>query len=241
VPFLRRSCGNPLEKLGQAAINAASSLLSEQNRTTLLIAQAVLPSFVVKYPIKHPGPKCAELHLNKCISFVPQLAHFQVQSAPELRVSNNVGPIAWGFQQVSPRYGVLLLDALVSNSVQLLQLARRNLRPESGQQRPGCESPIRVNQPPLAKAPLGSSGERFSAERAVREGFEAQRDCRDAVLGDASRWTVIGSPGTHGTEMTSNCNPLSDGVLPKGQFVTVSASKVTDRCSLSNSQGVHSC
>jgi hypothetical protein len=236
-----RPCENPLEKLGQAASNAASSLLSEQNRTTLLIAQAVLPSFVVKYPIKHPGPKCAELHLNKCISFVPQLAHFQVQSAPELRVSNNVGPIAWGFQQVSPRYGVLLLDALVSNSVQLLQLARRNLRPETGQQRPGCESSLPVNQPPLAKAPLGSSAERFSAERAVLEGFKAQRDCQVAVLGDAARRTEFGSPEIDGTEMTSNCNPLSDAVLPKDQFATVSASKVTDRTSLSNSQGVHSC
>jgi hypothetical protein len=41
--------------------------------------------------------------------------------------------------------------------------------------------------------------------------------------------------------MTSNCNPLSEYVLPKDHSAAVSASKVTDRTFLSNSQGVHSC
>jgi hypothetical protein len=230
-----------LEKRRSAAGNAASRLQSGSNRTTLLIAQAVLPSFVVNFPIKSSGPKCAELHLNECINSLLQPAHFQVQYTSESRTSSNAGPIAWGFQQLSPSNGVLLLDALLSNSVQLLQFARRNLRPVEGRHRPGCESPIPVNQPPLAKAPRGSLGERSSAEKAAPERFKAQRASRDAVLGDASRSTVRRSPGTHGTEMTSNCNPLTNRIRPKDQFFTVSASKVTDGASLSNSQGVHSC
>ena len=183
----------------------------------------------------------AELHLKRCINFNPQHAHFEVQTTPLATLSNNLGAIPWGFQQLSPRYGVLLLDALVSNWVQLLQLARRNLRPEDSSQRPGCEHPILVNQPPLAKAPLGSEKGRVCADKAVPRGFKAQRVCQDAELGEASRWAVSGSPGNEGTEMTSNCNPLLDRVRPKDRLAMESASKSTDRASLSDSQGVHSC
>jgi hypothetical protein len=164
-----------------------------------------------------------------------------VQTRGSMHSSNNLGAIPWGFQQLSPRYGVLRLDALVSNWVQLLQLARRNLRPEIGSRRPGCEYTYPVNQPPLAKAPLGSGNERVCADKAVPKGFTAQRACQDGVLGSASRWTIYGSPRHEGAEMTSNCNPLSEYVLPKDHSAAVSASKSTDGSSLSNSQGVHSC
>lgn len=173
--------------------------------------------------------------------FRPQVAHNRVQHSLSIVLDCKVGAIAWGFQQVSPRYGVLLLDAPMANWVQLLQLARRNLRPESGSQRPGCEYSNPVNQPPLAKAPLGSEHERVCADKAVLKGFTAQRACRDAILGEASGRTVSGSPERFRTEMTSNCKSSLRRVLPKNRFDAVSASKSTDRCSLSNSQGVHSC
>jgi hypothetical protein len=180
------------------------------------------------------------LHLKLCIQSTSQLAHNEVQTRGPMHSSNNPGAIPWGFQQLSPRYGVLPLDALVSNWVQLLQLARRNLRPENGSRRPGCEYTYPVNQPPLAKAPLGSGNERVCADKAVPKGFTAQRACQDEVLGSASRWTIYGSP-RHEAEMTSNCNPSSEYVLPKDHSAAVSASISTDGASLSNSQGVHSC
>jgi hypothetical protein len=181
------------------------------------------------------------LHLKLCMRNSRELALSTVQNACAGALSNNVGATCWGFQQLSPRYGVLLLDAPLSISVQLLQLARRNLRPEYGQQRPGCEHSVPVNQPPLAKAPLGSEVGWACADETVLKGFTAQRVRTDAALGYASIRAVCRSPKLFATEMASNCYPFSDCVLPKDHFDAVSASKSTDGCSLSNSQGVHSC
>ena len=165
-------------------------LIFSRNRTTFDLALAVLPPTVVKFPSNIAGSECCCLHLKLCMRSTLQVAHNEVQTRSPMHSSNNLGAIPWGFQQLSPRYGVLSLDALVSNWVQLLQLARRNLRPEIGSRRPGCEYTYPVNQPPLAKAPLGSGNERVCADKAVPEGFKAQRAYQDGVLGSASRWTI---------------------------------------------------
>lgn len=169
-----------------------------------------------------------ELHLNRCISYFPQAAHFAVHNGYLGALSRNLGASDCGFQQLSTRYGVLLLDAPITISVQLLQLARRNLRPKAGSQRFGCERTVRVNQPPLAIAPPGSEVGKACADELVPWESKTQRVCDDAVLGEASRQKVIGSPVIDGTEMTSNSNPFVEGSLPKGLLETVSASKSTD-------------
>src|SRR3954471_13754026 len=103
----------------------------------------------------------------------PQLAHSAVHITSPMASSNNLGATHWGFQQISPRYGVCTLDAPTATSVQLLQLARRNLRPIVGSQRPERGHSVPVHQPPLAMASQGSSNDWHSAESSRREAPKA--------------------------------------------------------------------
>ena len=180
------------------------------------------------------------MHLKWCISINSQVAHFVGQIGIEHPGKCNPRAITWGFQQLSPRYGVLTLDALLSTSVQLAQLARRNLLPGKGLQRFRGSATQRINQPPLAIAPRVSSGFAY-ADRRTPVKDEAQRDCPDVGMGTTSGWKIFRSPGLHGTEMTSNCNPWRNAVRCNDATAMVSASTIDHRYSLLVLQGVSSC
>ena len=200
---------------------------------------AVLPSFVVKVPFCpiQRSAKC-KLHSNQCITVQPQVAHSAVQTAPEETFRDNSGAICWGFQQVSPRYGVLSLDAPLRTSLELSQLARRNLRSGKRLQRPRGEATLPVNQPPLANASRCGALNETCADGWNLGKSRAQR-------------VVFGSPGLYAlpaiavrgfrTEMTSNCNSRLDLDLPEAGFCVKGASTSPGGLGLPDSQGVTSC
>ena len=193
------------------------------------LLNAVLPSFAVIVPkcLKNECVGCKS-HLKWCMESRPQVAQSKVQNGLREGRLNNHGATCWGFQQLSPRYGVLTLDAPPPISLEWSQLARRNPLPDKGLRRlQGVVFPA-INQPPLANAPGCGSEGRASAEGPDPRSTRAQR-------------AVFGSPGHDITEMTSNCNPQHVCDLQGIAACAVSASTSLDGAEPSSSQGVTSC
>lgn len=196
------------------------------NRSTLLIAPAVLPPAVSFLYSSPPDLSVDLVHLKWCITFDPQLAPNKVQTAPGSSIFCNTGSRSSGFQQSTPITGVLLLDSPVSGWVHSIQLARR-ISPLGS---PGCDHSVPGHQPPLAidaplphgrPLPTGCAGQR--AQAVNRQAATADDRQRAAQV---RCW----DSGTH-VVSTLNCKPLVLGLRPAKPVPAVSAS----------TQGVHSC